>query len=207
MHDRARAWTERDDVALVGRRVADVAAGRRDHEPVREVQRGRDLLALRQQRDRGRPDLASVGNRELADPPVGPGRVEEAPARIRDRCRGRDPVRAGPRCVTRGHIAPEDAAGGRVDGHRLPIGRRDEERVVPRAADHDAVQEDRRGVGRAVELDALALQLSRVRGGDARRVRRGARAGSVVAEPCPVVPGRSGERDRGEQRRNHGESL
>ena len=51
------------DVALVGRRVADVAAGRRDHVPVREVERRRDLLARRQLRDRHAPRAVAVRDR------------------------------------------------------------------------------------------------------------------------------------------------
>src|SRR6476660_9089844 len=45
-----------DDVSLVRRSVADVAAGRGDHLTAVEVERGSDLLELRQLRDRSAPD-------------------------------------------------------------------------------------------------------------------------------------------------------
>ena len=54
-------------VALIGRRVADVSAGGRDHVAVGVVQRGRDLLARSQPRDRGAPGGVAARCRELVD--------------------------------------------------------------------------------------------------------------------------------------------
>ena len=81
LHDRAAVRAERvpdaddvavrgiegHDVALVRRRVADVAVGRGDHEPVREVERRGELLVRRVAGDRGRPEHLAVRDRELPD--------------------------------------------------------------------------------------------------------------------------------------------
>ena len=76
-------------MTLIRRGVADVAARRRDHEPAREVERGRDLFAAREQRDRSRPELVSVGDGELADATVGTSDVD-------GRARGIGDGRPGP---------------------------------------------------------------------------------------------------------------
>ena len=82
--DGARAAVDRDDLALVGRLVAEVAAERRVHPAAVEVQRRGELLPDRLAADDGRPragsGLAPVGQRQLVDAPVGRGREDEAPA-------------------------------------------------------------------------------------------------------------------------------
>ena len=90
------AGFERHDVPLVGRRVADVAVGRGEHEAVREVERRGELLVRRVARDRGRPEHLAVRDRELPDPPVGRAGVDRGAARVGDRRHRRD-LRGCPR--------------------------------------------------------------------------------------------------------------
>ena len=61
----------RHDVALVRRRVADVAAGRHDHEAARDVDRRGHLLVGRVERDRRRPQHLAVGDAELPHQTIG----------------------------------------------------------------------------------------------------------------------------------------
>ena len=62
---------ERNDVALVRRGVADVAARRHEHEAAREVERRRELLVRRVAGHARRPQHLPVGDAQLADPAVG----------------------------------------------------------------------------------------------------------------------------------------
>jgi hypothetical protein len=89
--------------------------------------------------------------------------------------------------------APEDLAVRSVDRERDPVGRRDEERVVGRAVDRDAVEVDRGGVDRARQVDLLADERADVRGRDPGRVRIVVTAARVPAEARPVV-GRARQR-------------
>ena len=176
-----------DDVALVRRRVADVAAGRGDHVPAVEVERGGDLLVARQLRDPAPPDCVTGLDRELLDQPVRRRGVDPLAAGVGDRCRRRDLRRAGPMGVPGRRPAPEDFPARRVDRERDPVGGRDEECVVGRAADLDAVQIDRGGVDRARQLHLLADQRPDVRSRDSGRLRVVVAAARVKAEARPVV--------------------
>src|SRR5205823_7946704 len=83
-----RAIEDRD-VPLIWRCVADVPGGGGDDAAVEVVQRRRDLLASRQQGNRGGPNQAAVRHRQLPERPVRPGRIYELTVRGRDRGRGR----------------------------------------------------------------------------------------------------------------------
>ena len=182
-----------DDVSLVRRRVADVAAGRGDHVTAVEVERGGDLLELRQLRDRSAPDGMAGRDRQLLDPPVGRGGVDPLAAGIGNRSRRRDLRRAGPAGVTRRCPAPEDVPARCVDCERDPVGGRDEERVVGRPVDGNAVQVDRGGVDRAGQVNLLASQRADVRRRDPGRMRVVVAAACVPAEARPVAArGRDG---------------
>jgi hypothetical protein len=89
--------------------------------------------------------------------------------------------------VARRRPAPQDLPVRRVDREGDPVRRRDEEGVVRRAADRDAVQVDRRGVGRARQMNLLANERADVRGCDPGRVRIVARAPRVPTEARPVL--------------------
>jgi hypothetical protein len=88
--------------------------------------------------------------------------------------------------VARRRPAPEDVPVRGVDRQRDPVGGRDEERVVRRAVDGDAVQVDRGGIDRAGQVDLLANERAHVRRRDPGRVRVVVRAARVPAEPRPV---------------------
>ena len=101
VQQRAARRVDHGHMALVRRRVADVAAGGGDHVPLLEVQGRGDLLARRQPRDRDGPHGVAVRDRELRDRPARRRGVDGGAARIRDRRRRRDLRRAGPRRVAR----------------------------------------------------------------------------------------------------------
>ena len=178
-----------DYVPLVGRCVADVAAGRGDDVPAGEVERGGDLLARGQLRDQAPPAGVTGRNRELLDPSVRRRRVDPPAAGIGNRSGGRDLRRARPVGVARRGPTPQDLPVRRVDRERDPVGRRHEERVVGRAADRDATEVDRRGVDRSREPDLLPPQRADVRGRDPGRVRVVVAAARVPAEAGPVTAG------------------
>ena len=182
----AAARVDDGDVPLVRRLVADVAAGRREHVPVREVEGRRDLLARGQQRDRPAPQHVTVRDAQLLDPPVGRRRVDRRAAGVGDRCRGRDAIAAGPRRVARRRVAPQPAARRRVDRLGLPVRRRHEEDVVRLPADAYVVEVDRRRVDRAVEPHALPPQVRDVLRRDPGRSRPAVRAHRDEAEHAPV---------------------
>ncbi len=96
----AAGSADRDDVALVGRYVAEVAAGRRQQVRPVDVQRRAELLVLGFERHPHRPGaftvFAAVGQRELVDQPVGRGGVHVAAVGICQRARDRDLGRASP---------------------------------------------------------------------------------------------------------------
>ena len=79
VRDPAGLLGHRHDMSLVRRCVADVAAGGREHEPARHVERRGDLLVCRIAGDRRRPEHLAVGEPELADAPVGRRRVHRGP--------------------------------------------------------------------------------------------------------------------------------
>jgi hypothetical protein len=125
-------------------------------------------------------------DRELLDPPVRRRGVDPLAAGVGDRRRRRDLVRTGPLGIAGRLPLPEDASVVGVDRKRDPVGRGEEERVVGCAVDRDAVQVDRRGVGRAGQVDLLAGERADVRRGDPGRVRIVVRAARVPAEAGPV---------------------
>ena len=135
---------DRDDVALVGRRVADVAAGRREHEPARDVERRPELLVGRVARDRDRPaaagHLGAVGQVELVDDAVGRDGVDVLPVGIRRRRGVRDLGRSLPAVDARRGVRPQDVPAS-VERDRLPVARRHDEA----AADEDRRRVDRAG--------------------------------------------------------------
>jgi len=188
VHDAPGRRIDGDDVPLVGRLIADVAARSDQHEPAREVQRGRELFALRQERDTDGPaaGLGATGNRELVDESIGRCRVDELAVRVGDRGRVRDPVRTGQGRVPARGETPQDRAGGCVDRERPPVGRRHEEGVVPGPVHRNAAQIDRRGIDRAVEDDALLLELAHVRRRDPSLGRPCVVASRVITEAGPV---------------------
>ena len=185
-----------DDVSLVRRRVADVTAGRGDHVTAVEVERGGDLLELRQLRDRSAPDGMTGRDRQLLDPPVGRGGVDPLAAGIGNGSRRGDLRRAGPARVTRRCPAPEDVPARRVDRERDPVGGRDEERVVGRPVDRHAVQVDRGGVDRARQVNLLASQRAHVRRRDPGRMR--------VVVAAALRPSRSASSRGSRPRRSYG---
>jgi hypothetical protein len=136
----------------------------------------------------------AVGDRELLDPPVRRRRVDPRTARVSDRRRGRDLRRARPARVAGWRPAPEDLPARSIDRERDPVRRRDEECVVRRPVDRDAVEVDRRGVDRSRQTDLLAAQRADVRRGDPGRERIVAAAARVPAEAGPVAARR--RRDR-----------
>jgi hypothetical protein len=187
---------DRGYVPLVGRRVADVAAGRREDQPARVVQRGSDLLARRQTRDPDRPaagaHLLAARRPQLVDPPVRGRRVDEAPPGSDDRGCVRDPLAAGPGCVAGRGERPQTGARSRVDGERLSIRGSDDEDVVLPAADSCRAEVDRRRVDRSREAHLLPLQAAEIRGRDSRPGGTRVMATGVVAEPRPVAAGTNG---------------
>ena len=188
----------RHDVPLVRRRVADVAAGRRDHEAARDVQRRGELLVRRVARDRGRPEHLAVGDAQLADPPVRGGGVDRRAVGRRGRRRVRDLRRAGVRRVRRRREAPEHLA-------RCP-------RRSPRCLPYVVVTTN---IAAATGRSARSRPSRRAAPAGARAWRRSAAvipvpgadvvARGVVAEAAPVGVGgarqRGGRHGRDEQRR------
>src|SRR2546423_4383470 len=74
-----------------------------------------------------------------------------------------------------------------IDRQRLPVGCRNEERIVVAAADANSVQVDRRAIDSSIEGDLLAPHRTDVRSSDSRRVTRGARSSRVPPEARPIV--------------------
>jgi hypothetical protein len=93
-------------------------------------------------------------------------------------------------------VLPEDPAARRVDRERDPVRRRQEERVVRRVVDGDAVQVDQGSVDGARQPDLLPAQRRDVRAGDAGCVRVVVAAARVPAEARPVAAGRRDRRAR-----------
>ena len=58
---------EHRDMTLVGRRIADVAGGRRNHVTTEDAERRGDLLPLGQARDGRAPNDAAIRYGELLD--------------------------------------------------------------------------------------------------------------------------------------------
>src|SRR5206468_3423743 len=199
----AGARVQGGDVSLVRRRVADVAARRREHEAAREVERRAELLARGKHGDRARPDLAAGRQRELVDPSVRRAGPDEAA--VADGRGVRDPVRAGPRRVAARREEPEARAGVGVERERAAVGGREDEDVVRLAAHRHAAEVDRRRVGRARDRDPLAPQAADVLRRDPRRARAGVPPRRVVAEARPVAARADGVAVRRRARTRGGE--
>ena len=200
--DPAAGAVDRDHVAVIGRDVADVAAGDRHHPAAGHLQRRGDLFVPGVECDPARPHLMARGQRQLVDDAVGTGAVDEPPVGVRRRRRG------GHLRVARGGVdagraeLPQPAAGARVDGDRLAVARGDDEHVAPGAMHRDAAERNGGGVGDAVDVDLAQPQPSRRGGRDPGVCRAGAAALGVVTELEPVG-GRLGvHRGRGGARRS-----
>ena len=189
VNDAATRSVDRDDVPLVGRCVADVAAGPEQDEATREVERGPELLPLRQERHPHGPaaSLGSARDRELVHPSVRRRSVDELAVRIGDGGRVRDPVRACQGGVTARREAPEDRAARRVDRDGAPVRRRHEESVVTSSVNLDAAEVDGRRVDGPIERHALAAQPAHVCGRDPGVAWTRVVAGGVVSEASPVA--------------------
>src|SRR3989440_231562 len=201
-HEIAGRAVQDRDVPLIRRRIADVPGGGGDDAAVEVVQGRRDLLACWQQGNRGGPDHAAVGYRQLPDRPIRRGGINELTVRVGDRGRGRYLCRSRPRGVVGWRVAPQHCAILGIDGERLAVGRGDEEDVVGTAVDGYAVEVDRGRVHRAVDCDLLPHQGSDVcRGNPCRYRRRGPPAGGPAptrprprGPPAPPPPPRQGRR-------------
>ena len=191
VHELAGRAVDGGHVPLVGRRVADVAAGRRDDQPAVHVERGAELLVGRVTRDRDAPQHAAGRQGQLSDVAVGGGRIDGIAVRVGDGRGGRDLGASGPRGVSGRGEPPANAARGRIEGDRPPVRGRD---------DDEAAHRDRRRVDGAGQCDLPTHEPLHVRVGDPGR-RPHAVAGAVEAEARPAS-GRlrgAGRADRGER--------
>ncbi len=179
-----------DHVALVGRGVAEVAAGRREDVGTVDVERRGELLVGGSRVTHTGQEplrvLAAVGERELVDQPVGRGGVHEQPVRVGERARGGDLRAARPAAVARRRERPQDLAAVGVDRDRLAVCGRDDDHVVHGALDGHAVQVDRRGVDGAGERHGDVAQVRDVGGGDAGGQFADVAALRIQAELGPV---------------------
>ncbi len=197
------AAVDQHDVALVGRRVAEVAAGRGEEVGAVDVQCRRELLVLGFERHPRRPScgLRAVLDRELVDQSVRRGCVDEAPPRVCERAGGRDLGASRPARVAGRREVPERAPARCVDRERLAVGRRDHDHVVHAAACRHTVQVHGRGVDRARQADLEPAQVRNVGGVDAGAPGGDVAALWVEAELGPVADGRAGCDRLGDRRR------
>ena len=184
---------DEDHVALVGRAVAEVAAGGGDDVRTVDVERGAELLVDRFEGDPHRPGafavLAAVGERELVDQAVRRGRVHEQSIGVGERARDRDLRAAGPPAVAGRRERPQDLAAVGVDRDGPAVGGRDHDHVVDGAVDGHAVQVDRRGVDGPRQRDGDVAQVGDVGAGDAGGEFADVAALRIQAELRPVEQG------------------
>ncbi len=166
--DVAAFAVDRDDVPLIRRCVADVAARRDDHGGAVDVERGGDLLVRGVARDahgpRTRAVLGPVFECELVDEPVRRDGVDEAVVGVREWRRVRDLRAAREAAVAGRREGPEDAPAVSVDRERLAVGRRHDDHVVRRTLHRGRMDIDGRRVDGAGERDLLVSQVRHIGG-------------------------------------------